>query len=72
MKKIKTKGPFITKANRVISKKAGEIIRIPDADYEEVKDLCEILEDDKPKTKKLTEEDKNAYRGRNTSSSRDH
>lgn len=48
MKKIKTKGPFITKTNRVIAREAGEIIRMPDEDYEEVKDLVELLEEEKP------------------------
>lgn len=53
MKKIKTKGAFETKAHRVISKQPGEIICMPDEDYEEVKDLCEVLEEEKkPKHKK--------------------
>jgi len=51
MKKIKTKGAFETKANRVISREAGKIIHMPDEDYEEVKDLCEVLEEEKPKKK---------------------
>ena len=51
MKKIKTKGPFQTKTHRVISKEAGEIICMPDEDYNEVKDLCEVLEKEKPKKK---------------------
>lgn len=51
MKKVKTKGLFETKAHRVISREAGEIIRMPDEDYEEVKDLCEVLEEEKPKKK---------------------
>ena len=59
--KVKTKGPFETKAHRVISRKAGEIIIMPDEDYEEVADMCEILESgEKPKIKinkkKKTEE----------------
>jgi len=59
--KVKTKGPFETKAHRVISREANEIIMMPQEDYEEVADLCEILEDDeKPKIKirkkKKTEE----------------
>jgi len=50
--KVKTKGPFETKAHRVISKKADEIIVMPLEDYEEVADLCEVLEDErKPATK---------------------
>lgn len=59
--KVKTKGPFETKAHRVISRQAGEIILMPHEDYEEVADLCEILENgEKPKIKvskkKKTEE----------------
>jgi len=59
--KVKTKGPFKTKVHVVISKKAGEIIDMPCEDYEEVADLCELLEDGvKPKVKiskkKKTEE----------------
>jgi len=53
MKKIKTKGPFKTKAHRVISRRPDEIILMPDEDYEEVKDLCEVLEEVKPKHKKF-------------------
>jgi len=63
MMKVKTKGPFVTKAHRVICKKAGEVILMPREDYEEVADLCEIIEDDrkpaikvsKPKKKKIEE-----------------
>ena len=47
--KVKTKGAFETKAHRVISKGAGIIINMPEEDYKEVKDLCEVLE---PKKKK--------------------
>jgi len=59
--KVKTKGPFETKAHRVISRQAGEVIIMPLEDYEEVADLCEILEDDrksiiKVSKKKKTEE----------------
>jgi len=42
--KVKTKGPFETKAHRLISLKAGEVIVMPDEDYEEVKNLCEVIE----------------------------
>ena len=45
--KVKTKGPFKTKAHQVICKKAGEVILMPREDYEEVADLCEILEEDR-------------------------
>lgn len=48
MKKIKTLAAFETKTNRVIANKRGEIIRMPDEDYEEVKDLVELLEDLNP------------------------
>lgn len=51
MKKIKSKGAFETKTHRVIAREAGEIICMPDEDYEEVKDLCEVLEEEKPKKK---------------------
>jgi len=59
MKKVKTKAAFKTKAHRVISRGAGEIITMADEDYEEVKDLVELIEDDKPKNerKKKLEED---------------
>ena len=43
MKKVRTKAAFETKAHRVISRKPGEIIRMPDEDYEEVKDLVEVI-----------------------------
>jgi len=56
--KIKTKGAFETKAHRVISKKAGEIINMPEEDYLEVKDLCEVIE---PK-KKMEVKDGNRRR----------
>jgi hypothetical protein len=48
MKKVKTKSAFETRAHRIISRKSGEIIQMPDEDYEEVKDLVEILEDPSP------------------------
>jgi len=47
--KVKTKGPFETKAHRVISRAAGETIVMPPEDYEEVKDLVEVLEPKKEK-----------------------
>ena len=43
--KVKTKAPFVTKAHRVICKKAGEIINMPEEDYEEVKDKVIVLKD---------------------------
>jgi len=43
MKRVKTKAAFETKAHRVISRRPGEIIRMPDEDYEEVKDMVEVL-----------------------------
>jgi len=46
MKRVKTKEPFITKAHRVICKKPGEIINMPDEDYEEVKDKVELIEEE--------------------------
>lgn len=49
MKKVKTKEAFKTKAHRVISKGAGEIINMPDEDYEEVRDKVTII---KPEPKK--------------------
>ncbi|MHA1225264.1 MAG: hypothetical protein ACTSPV_00810 [Candidatus Hodarchaeales archaeon] len=49
MKRVKTKAPFKTKAHRVISRGAGEIINMPDEDYEEVKDLVEVIEEKKKK-----------------------
>jgi len=49
--KVKTKGPFKTKAHRVICRRPGEIIIMPDEDYEEVKDLCEVIDDIKRKEK---------------------
>jgi len=48
--KVKTKGPFETKAHRVISRAAGEVIVMPPEDYEEVKDLVEVLEPRKERT----------------------
>ena len=61
--KIKTKGPFVTRAHRFISKGPGEVMQMPREDYEEVADMCEVLEEDrKPiikanryKKKKITE-----------------
>jgi len=47
--KVKTKAPFVTKAHHVICKKAGEIINMPKEDYNEVKDMVEVIE---PKPKK--------------------
>ena len=55
MKKVKTKAAFKTKAHRVISRGPGEIITMADEDYEEVKDLVEVLDEDKPKKKKIEE-----------------
>ena len=51
MTKVRTKGAFVTKAKQIIAKEAGEIICMPDEDYEEVKDLCEVIEE-KKKVKK--------------------
>ena len=53
--KIKTLGAFTTTANRVISKKAGEIINMPEEDYREVEKLCEIIEPKKGKKEKREE-----------------
>ena len=50
--KVKTLGPFITKAHRVISKGAGEIINMALEDYKEVNDLVIVIEEDKKKVKK--------------------
>lgn len=48
--KVKTKAPFVTKAHHVICKKAGEIINMPEEDYNEVKDLVEFIkQSSKPK-----------------------
>jgi len=55
MKRVKTKEPFITKAHRVICKKPGEIINMPDEDYEEVKSKVVVIsgtEDEKKDEKK--------------------
>ena len=49
--KVKTLGTFKTKAHRVIAKKAGEIINMPKEDYEEVKDLVEVIEKQEKKYK---------------------
>lgn len=51
MKKIKSLKPFKTKAHQVIAREKGEIIIMPDEDYEEVKDLCEVLDDTDRKKK---------------------
>ena len=52
--KVKTKGSFVTKAHRFISKGPGETMQMPREDYEEVVDLCEVLEEDrKPKSKAI-------------------
>jgi len=51
--KVKTKKPFITKAHRVICKRPGEIINMPDEDYEEVKDKVEAIEQPKPRKKNI-------------------
>jgi len=42
--RVKTKEAFITRAHRVISKGAGEIINMPEEDYEEVKDKVILLD----------------------------
>jgi hypothetical protein len=50
MKRVITKsawGP--TKAHGAISKRAGEQFEISDEDYEEVKDLCELIDEDQKK-----------------------
>jgi len=51
--KIRTKGFFETKAHRVISHEIGKVIVMPEEDYEEVKDLCEVIELP-PEKKKVT------------------
>jgi hypothetical protein len=45
MKTVRTKAAFETKAHQVISRRPGETIRMPDEDYEEVKDLCTLLDE---------------------------
>jgi hypothetical protein len=52
MKKVRTKSAFITKKNRVIALEANEIIRMPDEDYEEVKDLVDLIEEEQGRTRK--------------------
>ena len=53
MIKVRVKEPFETKVHRVIAKQKGEIINMPEEDYEEVEDLVERIEKiDKKKTKK--------------------
>ena len=49
--RVKTKEAFITKAHRVISKGAGEIINMPEEDYEEVKDKVILLDKQAKKIK---------------------
>ena len=44
MKLVRTKGPFITTAHHAVSRKAGEVFALLDEDYEEVKDMCEVLD----------------------------
>jgi hypothetical protein len=51
--KVKTKEAFVTKAHRVISKGAGEIINMPDEDYEEVKDKVTVIKETKLKDKEV-------------------
>ena len=55
MIKVKTKAPFETKSHRVICKEPGEIILMPDEDYEEVKDLCEVIKEKSTKGKSSSE-----------------
>ena len=49
--RVKTREAFTTKAHRVISKGAGEIINMPEEDYEEVKDKVILLDKQAKKTK---------------------
>ena len=49
--RVKTKEAFITKAHRVISKGVGEIINMPEEDYEEVKDKVILLDKQAKKIK---------------------
>ena len=61
--KVKTKGYFETKAHRVISRVIDQVIVMPEEDYEEVKNLCEVIEPPKvikPPKKKNMEGKKNA------------
>ena len=44
MPKVKTKTAFKTKTNHVISRGPGEIINMPDEDYQEVKDKVTLME----------------------------
>jgi hypothetical protein len=46
MKLVRTKGPFITSAHHAVSRKAGEIFMLLEEDYEEVKDMCEVLDEE--------------------------
>ena len=52
--KVKTLCAYKPRANHVISRGAGEVINMPEADYEEVKDLVIVL--DKKKNKKNNKE----------------
>jgi len=49
--RVKTREAFTTKAHRVISKGAGEIINMPEEDYEEVKDKVILLDKQAKKIK---------------------
>lgn len=51
--RVKTREAFTTKAHRVISKGAGEIINMPEEDYEEVKDKVVLLDSINKPEKKL-------------------
>lgn len=56
MKLVRTKsawGP--TKAHHAISKGPGEVFELNDDDYAEVKDLCELIIDQKQKPSKAKE-----------------
>ena len=50
--RVKTREAFTTKAHRVISKGADEIINMPEEDYEEVKDKVILLDKTTKETKK--------------------
>jgi len=52
MMRVKTREAFTTKAHRVISKGADEIINMPEEDYEEVKDKVILLDKTTKETKK--------------------
>lgn len=51
MIKVETLTAFETKAHRVISKGPGEVMRLPDEDFEEVRDKVKVL--DKPQKDKM-------------------